>query len=209
MKAVVLMGGGIDSTTLLVWLKKNKPAIELTAFHVDYGQKAYESESGSVDYFCNKYDVPLEFMDCDLRFVANSAILRGTLLGKTQTENKLEGRNVILISLAATFARTIGADSIYLGFHKEPKEAPFPDATMHTVELMRDVLAYSYGQPPIAVVAPFSDLSRLEVFKKGLELDPEIETETFTCYEDEGEECGVCVHCQTKKEMLEQLKCVG
>src|SRR6266704_5001545 len=204
MSGVILLGGGIDSTSLLVWLRKLSPELPLNGFHVDYGQKAFAAEEKSNEYFCKKYAVLLKSTQMFLQNIAEASILRGALIGKTQQENKLEGRNIILIALAATYASTIGADKVFVGFHKEAEDAPFPDATWNTYECMGRVLTTSY-RPKIFLEAPFRHYSRLEVFKNGLTLDEEIATKTFTCYEGGEKECGVCVHCKNKTKMMEQI----
>lgn len=208
---VILMGGGIDSTSLLVWLRHSSPALSLSAFHVNYGQKAFWSESRAVDYFCKKYEVPVREMEVDLRSIASSSILKGHSTGVKQEDNKLEGRNIILIALAATWASKIGAEKVFVGFHKEPDNAPFPDATLQTYANMYIVLRTAY-RPELFLEAPFTKKTRLEVFKAGLLLDEEIETKSFTCYEEGEVECGVCTHCVTKAVMLKQLeaeRCAG
>lgn len=200
------MGGGLDSTALLLFLRdrfRREP--KLHALHVNYGQKAYLAEARSVEYFCQKYDVPVKTMNVDLRSIAHAAILYGSSVGVKQEENRLEGRNVVLISLAATYASTIGAGVVYVGFHNEPVDAPFPDATLDFLRIMMPVLAKAY-RPSLLLDAPFVAMSRLEVLRSGLRRDEEILTRSYTCYEEGYQECGRCVHCKTKQEMLAQLE---
>lgn len=205
MSGVILLGGGIDSTSLLVWLRKTSPELALSALHVNYGQKAFDSECHANYYFCTKYDVSLKHTRVQLGDIASSSILLGADMGREQIENRLEGRNITLISLAATYASTIGADRVFVGFHKEPTEAPFPDATFTAYANMYIVLRTAY-KPALFLEAPFIKKTRLEVFETGLLLDYEIATKTFTCYEGGIEECGVCVHCQTKAAMVAKIE---
>jgi 7-cyano-7-deazaguanine synthase len=204
MSGVILLSGGIDSTSLLVWLLRRHPDDILTALHIDYGQKAFDSEARANEYFCGKYGVPLKTIATDLRNIAFSNILQGSEVATKQEQNRLEGRNIILISLAATWASTTRATDIFIGYHKEPPNAPFPDATLAAYQNMDIVLRTAY-RPELHLLAPFAKLSRLEVFKTGLYRDNEIGTKTFTCYEGGVEECGECIHCSTKKQMLVEL----
>lgn len=205
MKIVMLTGGGIDSSVLLVWAKKQ---YDVHLLHVDYGQKALAGERASVEYFAKKYDVPIKTLNIELNRIASASIMRGKALGSMQVENKLEGRNVILLGLAATYAATIDAQQIQVGYHAEPENAPFPDATLETLKAMEAVIKVAYDSY-IEISAPFGGFTRDEIFKLGLELDPETITKSFTCYEGGRKECGMCVHCKTKKEILARLRGQG
>ena len=196
---VLLAGGGLDSTALMIWLAKQKKDIEV--MHVDYGQKAWYAERLAVEYFAGKYGFLVKHVACDLTQVGSAAILRDQPMATEHTENKLEGRNTILIGLALTYAASRGMDTVYVGFHKEPEDAPFPDATEKFLEKMYMVAQYGYN-PPMAVLAPFWNKTRLEVFQTGKYLDDEFVRRSFTCYEGRINECGQCTHCLTKKEMV-------
>jgi 7-cyano-7-deazaguanine synthase in queuosine biosynthesis len=95
---------------------------------------------------------------------------------------------------------------VYLGYHKEPKHAPFPDATSLARSRM-DLLLRTACRPPIEVVAPFEQMTREEILTLGLILNPSLPSETFTCYESElDRECGQCAHCKRKARMLKKVK---
>lgn len=196
---VLLAGGGLDSTALLCWLANERKDIEV--MHVDYGQKAWYAERTAVEYFAGKYDFLVKSVKCDLTQVGSAAILRDQPMATEHTANKLEGRNTILIGLALTYAASRGMDTVYVGFHKEPEDAPFPDAAEGFLYLMCEVANIGY-RPRMAVVAPFLHKTRLEVFKLGKTLDDEFVTRSRTCYEGRVGECGQCTHCQQKKEMV-------
>lgn len=206
---VLLIGGGLDSVTVLVELCQRGYRPDL--LHVDYGQKAAVKESQAIRYFANKYHVELHQMSIELSGIAEADILIGTPIGRMPTDNKLEGRNIILIGLAATLACTLGRRSVYVGYHKEPKEAPFPDATGATLTAMGEVLQTAYGTR-LELSAPLWDKSRTEILRHARSIDKEIETKAWTCYENGGQdgvECGKCTHCIQKKQMQEELACVA
>lgn len=198
---VLLAGGGLDSTALMIWLVKKN--VELEVMHVDYGQKAWYSEHLAVEYFANKYGLRTKSVRCDLRQVGHSSILSGFEIGKTQADNKLEGRNITLMSLAMTYASTIGFGKVFIGYHHEPETRPYPDATIEALGAMNQVAREAY-KPALVIEAPFWKKTRLSIFKLGKELDSEFERRSFTCYEGRVTECGQCVHCLQKKEMVRQ-----
>lgn len=196
---VLLAGGGLDSTALLCWLASQRKDIEV--MHVDYGQKAWYAELLAVQHFADKYDFLVKQVKCDLTQVGSSAILRDQPMATAHTDNKLEGRNVILIGLALTYAASRGMDTVFVGFHSEPEAAPFPDATKKFLDYMDTVAQFGYS-PPMQLLAPFFGHTRLEIFKLGKTLDDEFEKRSRTCYEGRIGECGQCTHCLQKKEMV-------
>lgn len=201
-KSVILMGGGIDSTALLLWLVNRYGPSDLVALHFNYDQLANYAEKQAVKYFCDKYKVQLKYVaGVPIPSIAHSAILRGFQPDK----NKLEGRNAIFVMMAATYAADIGADKIYLGYHAEPYDAPFPDATKDAVRGMQICICSAY-KPFIELWAPFEDKTRSEILKIGYDLDPEIITHAHTCYLPTRGGCGKCVHCKQREIMILNLK---
>lgn len=199
---VVLLGGGLDSSSLLVWLRR--AGVPLDALWVHYGQKAWRGEQAACEWVCRRYGVPLHTVTIELAGVASSAILGGAAVNTANDPslNKLEARNVVLVSLGAMLAANLGRQVVYVGYHVEPPDAPFPDATDAARAAMSAVMEVAC-RPPVRVVAPFSHLTREEILRAGLWVEPELAARTFTCYEGEGlEECGTCAHCLRKKEML-------
>lgn len=199
MSGVILLGGGLDSTALLLHLVKEKKQT-VTGFFVLYGQLADKLELKAINYWCDKLEVPVKVFNLPLGTIADSAILRN---GKPGT-NKLEGRNVILTMAAATYAATIGAEELYLGYHKEPENAPFPDATEEAAKAMQTVLDVAYKHR-IRLLAPFKHLSRTEIFRMGFALDEGIIDHTHTCYNAVEGGCGNCVHCRQRMTMINNL----
>jgi len=195
---VILLGGGLDSTSLLLHLKHERKS--LVAIFFDYGQLALEQELEAVRYWCRKLDVPVTVVPLGLSLIADCAILKGGTAGS----NKLEGRNCIFVLLAATYCTTIGGNELYLGYHQEPEDAPFPDATMVAVLKMQTLVNVAYHHP-MTILCPFSHLTRTEILRRGYYLDPEIVTHTHTCYRDVPGGCGDCVHCRQRQTMIDNL----
>ena len=205
MMNVILLGGGLDSTTLLAYLRADKK--DLVALNVDYGQKAVEGERKACDYFCEKYGIPMHFGSMHLGHFSNSSIMRGHI--GTREENRLELRNVALLSYASVLCASKGGGRIYLGLHKE-EDNLYPDAHIDWLNPMRVALSLALPESTgVDIITPFFSKSRLDIVMEAQEQDPEILTRSYTCYESpsiSGSECGVCVHCIAKKEMLGAIK---
>lgn len=205
-----LSGGGLDSITLFLYLLELGEKFEV--LHLNYGQKAFRGERAAVEYFCKKYAVALYQQESFFDLSSTHNIL---LTGEWPTEgdsaeainqNRLECRNLVLLSYAASLVTSKGGGTIYVAFHSEPAHAPFPDAGDPFRLAFNNMVRYATNFP-VEVVAPFRLLSRERVFDMGYRRDRDYLTRSFTCYESTVEtECGKCAHCLKKQSMLKGLK---
>jgi 7-cyano-7-deazaguanine synthase in queuosine biosynthesis len=204
-----LSGGGLDSISLFLYLKEI--GVEFEVLHVNYGQKAFRGERAAVEYFCAKYGVPMFQQGTFIDLFSTHNIL---LMGEWPTEgdsaeainkNRLECRNLMLLSYAASLVASKGGGGIYVAYHAEPEHAPFPDAGDPFRKAFNKMLTQATDFP-VEVLAPFRLLSREVVFDMGYRRDREYLQRSFTCYESAVEtECGKCAHCLKKQSMLKGL----
>lgn len=221
MRKAILLGGGIDSTVLLV--DQARRGHELHALWVDYGQKAAAGERAAVTHFCTKYGVPLTQMVIPLFVLVSSSILRGEApnpVGGRQFEDVastdcMEFRNGVLISLGLMFAAGRACDELLLGFHREPRgrdgDWVYPDASPPFARAMNEAAQSGMrGLAPVAVSTPFVDLERWEILRLGMDQDPDVPGRAFTCYEGrELQACGSCAHCVQLAANLERAACAA
>jgi 7-cyano-7-deazaguanine synthase len=198
---VLLYGGGIDSTTLLV--HQRKLGREMLALHVDYGQAAATLEWRAVNRFCKLYDVEARRVGITLPFRGTGALMTGTP-STDPAKNIVHARNVMLVGLAAMLVGATGGGNVLLGYHEEPPDAPFPDATEAARAALNAAVATSTGWK-VRVEAPFASKTRLEIARIAYALDPSILADAHTCYADVVGGCGACSHCVTRAEMLEHI----
>lgn len=208
---VFLLGGGLDSTALLIHEApslNNTKDEDLLGVFVDYGQKAAPAEYESATYFSDKYSADFALLHADLKF-SKSAIMQGSV-ARSAKYNVLSLRNPFLITLAASYATSVNPDLekvvLYVGFHDEPEDAPFPDALPGYLKSLANSLSIASGIS-IEIKAPFKHMSRIEILTQAFEEDEEILTHTHTCYEVEP--CGECLHCEEKEKMEEMLRPVN
>lgn len=203
--AVITMGGGIDSTALFVWLMHQRNLARgpsrLHPLFFSYGQRSSILELEAVKLFCAKFGMEPKVMEIDLGAIADSFLLQQGSPGS----NLLEGRNVIFGACAATYASTIGADAVLFGFHQEPADAPFPDATERAIDALNSVVAVTYKRP-VRFVAPFADLPRTQIALIGNTTFPGFLDMTHSCYLDVAGGCGHCVHCQQQEVIVDYVR---
>lgn len=201
---ILLYGGGVDSTTLLAYLA-NKGIKDLIVIHSDYGQKAFKQEEKALNYFCSKYSFKSVSPKMDLTFASSCSILKNN--SKSPSNNtKLELRNVILLSLASSYIASNTSDkvnTIYVGFHSEPKGKPYPDAVLYNVKGLEKVFKCCSGCN-IDIKAPFVNKTRFDIYKLSTVLDKEIINKSYTCYDYKP--CGKCPHCIMKKQIISMLE---
>lgn len=200
---LVIYGGGIDSTTLLAHYTKTHTGV--VALHFDYGQKAARLEKASGEHFCAIYGAEFKTIVFGESVLSGSDLLKGAIGdASTPVMNVVEGRNLLFISAAAAIASAMGIRELAVGFHLEPEGAPFPDASAAFLDAVNATLKAGMINHT-TVLAPFRNMSRLDIFKYADTLDPAIVKSAHTCYADVEGGCGVCSHCKTKAQLLQEM----
>ena len=202
-KAVLIFSGGLDSATLLhQMLAEKKFEISLLTFF--YGQK-HDREIQSAKYFAKKFGLFHEIVSLDFfPKIAKSALLKtgGEIPAGHYEDQKMRAtvvpnRNLILLSIAASFAISRGARDLFYGAHAGD-HAIYPDCRPIFVEKMRAVLAVC-DYEKINLRAPFLHLKKDEIVKIGAKLGVEFE-KTWTCYRGGKTPCGACGACVERAE---------
>ena len=207
MKAVVLLSGGIDSTTCVAMAVHDYGAENVKALCLSYGQK-HSKELESARKVAKHYGIQLieESVDC-FKF-SNCSLLEGRedidhesyaeqlakLGGEGTVSTYVPFRNGILLSIAVAYAYSIDADLVYYGAHADDAAGrAYPDCTPEFVDSMNNAIFWGTGKK-VKIVAPLLMLNKAEVVKLGLKLHAPYEL-TWSCYEGGEEPCGKCGTC--------------
>lgn len=206
MKYIVLYGGGLDSSAVALYCANSYSPEDVTLLHVDYGQKAMQAERKAMRWFASKYGFKTYEGEMNFGF-SGAHIMKGTPLGKVAETNRLELRNLVLISYAASYAASVidanDSVTILLGFHIEPEGAAFPDArTTYLAHLESSINKAT--EIEIFLETPFEYKTRLMVLQEWGPYDADLFTHSHTCYEQVA--CGQCTHCVEKDSMIKQLE---
>ncbi len=206
-KAVILLSGGVDSTTLLYQVRKSW---DVYALSFDYGQK-HSKELTAATLTCLKLKVPHKIIDLTvLGEIAPSALTRDNLNipeGHYEDENMkmtvVPNRNGVLLNLCASYAIGVGADTIFYGAHGGD-HAIYPDCRPEFVESTQKALSLCDWNP-IRLEVPFLLANKAQIVNTGLKLGVDYAL-TWTCYKGKDKACGKCGSCQ---ERLEAFKMNG
>lgn len=206
-KAIVLLSGGLDSTTCLAQAKAD--GFDCYTLGFCYGQKHhYEIENAK--HIASKYGViQHQIIDVPLQMWGGSALNDPSLEVKDYdgAENipttYVPARNTIFLSLALSYAEVIGANDIYIGINAVDY-SHYPDCRpeyLRAFEAMAN-LATKAGVEGrnLNIHAPLLLLSKAEIIKKGIALNVDY-AETVTCYraDNDGNACGRCDACTFRR----------
>ena len=205
-RAMLLLSGGIDSTTLLAKLSSENYEVVAVSFH--YGQK-HGIELNYAKKNAQKYGVKChQIIELDKIFFNSSALVNQEIDITTYENDELpEGqvnayvpfRNLLFISTALSLAESMKINEVYLAFNSDDN-ANFWDCRFDFVEKIN---AIATSNTSIQIKTPFINLSKTEVVKLARRLNVDLNN-TITCYQpNEATECGVCLSCLTKQKAIE------
>ena len=215
-KAVVLLSGGLDSTTVAAIARSQGYALFALSFR--YGQRhAVELEAAA--RVANSLGVTEHLvMDMDLRKIGGSALTDSIDVPKGRREGVKENeipvtyvpaRNTIFLSYALAWAEVLGAWDIFVGVNAVDYSG-YPDCRpefMAAFERMAN-LATKAGVTTgrrIRIRTPIIGMTKAEIIKTGLKLGVDYRL-THSCYDPtpNGKACTLCDSCLLRKKGFEE-----
>ncbi|WET51032.1 7-cyano-7-deazaguanine synthase [Chryseobacterium indologenes] len=203
-EGVILVSGGLDSTTLCYLFIKNN--IKFTPLIINYGQHCFDTELQSLKVVLpEKHLNDLEIIDIsDIYKFSNSKFIKPANLWEdniTADDLYIPYRNVLLLTAAASFARTLNYNFVYSAFinSNHAKEIDCSNEFFNNLES----LLSEYGS--VKIEMPFRNLSKFEVAKLGIELNAPI-GKTFSCQASPIIPCGACPNCVDRLDALKKIK---
>ena len=198
MKTLVLLSGGVDSSTALHWAHREHTVVGALAFH--YGSNHAEQELACARHQAAQLGIPLH--EVDLRSISRhltSALLSGAEAiptGDYEEENMRQTvvpfRNGIFLAIAAGIAESQGAETVVIAAHSGD-HALYPDCREEFMQAMGQAIA-SGTYAGIGILRPFIDMSKDEIVALGAELGVDF-SHTYSCYCGGKQHCGRCGTC--------------
>lgn len=210
-KAVVLVSGGLDSTTVLAMARARGFACYTLSF--DYGQRHRAELAAAERVSAALGDVEHKVVTLNLDSIGGSAL---TDLSIAVPEQETEGipvtyvpaRNTVFLSIALGWAEVLGAQDIFIGVNAVDYSG-YPDCRPQFIAAFEDManLATREGVQgrKISVHAPLIDLGKGDIIRAGLDLGVDYAL-TVSCYQAtaEGLACGRCDSCRLRRAGFEQ-----
>jgi len=201
MKAVCLLSGGMDSSTLAY--KARAMGYDIIALHLRYGQPTEEKEYECARRIAATLDAE-EFLTVSLdylRQIGGSSLTDDTLtIGDHAEEDEgipntyVPFRNANLIAIATSLAEARGAEAIFIGVQSSDY-AGYPDCRPAFIEAFQRVIDTGTADGThIRLMTPFVQMSKTEILKEGFALGVPYE-DTWSCYRSGAPACGTCDSC--------------
>lgn len=205
--AVVLLSGGLDSTTLLAMAREEGYGLYALTFR--YGQRHHQ-ELAAAKKVTEAFPVrEHRVVEIDLRAFGGSALTDNIDVPKTGTLSAdipvtyVPARNTIFLSYALAWAEVLGIGDIFIGVNAVDYSG-YPDCRPEFIaayEKMANLAtkAAVEGKTPISIWTPLMYLSKGEIIRKGLSLGVDYGL-THTCYDPapDGLACGFCDSCRLR-----------
>ena len=204
-KAVILLSGGLDSTTCLA-IAKNQ-GFELYALTFNYGQR-HDFELKSAQKIVDQYQVKNHsVVDIDLAQFGGSALTDEIDVPKDRSESEMTdipltyvpARNTVFLSLALAWAETLNAFDIFIGVNALDYSG-YPDCRPEYIAAFEKTanLATKAGisGASFKIHTPLINMKKSEIILNGLQLGVDYGL-TSSCYDPlkDGVPCGHCDAC--------------
>ena len=205
-KAVVLLSGGMDSTTVLAMARAQ--GYICYALSVNYGQR-HHAELAAAKHAAHTLGVQQhKLVNIDLTGFGGSALTDQNIAVAQQPTKGIPStyvpaRNTIMLSLALAWAEVLQSQDIFIGVNAVDYSG-YPDCRPDYIEAFERMANFATKAAvegrSLKVHAPLLNLSKAEIIRQGHSLGVDFTT-TVSCYQaDElGRACGVCDACRLRK----------
>ncbi len=213
-KAVILLSGGLDSSTTLA-IAKNE-GFDCYALTVVYGQR-HMAEINAAKKIARHLNVAEHrIIDINLAEIVTSALTDTT--AEIPQDRPLEqigahgdvpstyvpARNLVFLSIAGAWAESIGASDIFIGVNVLDYSG-YPDCRPEFISAFETALNTGTREGGFKVHAPLISMSKAEIIRTGTQLGLDYSL-TVSCYAatEDGKACGKCDACQLRKKGFEE-----
>lgn len=204
-RAVVLLSGGLDSSTVLA-IARSKGR-EVLALTVDYGQR-HRREIGAAKAVAKRLGAKEHrVLRVDLAQFGGSALTdRSVAVPTGRTEEQIgrgipptyvPARNTVLLSLGLAYAEAASADEVYIAANYLDSSG-YPDCRPEFFALFREVARVGTKRGaegrPVRIHTPLIRMTKADIVRTGAKLGVPFEL-TWSCYRGGAKACGACDSC--------------
>ena len=206
-KAVILLSGGLDSTTVLAIAKEQN--YDCYALSFDYGQKQRSELESSIAIAKKSNVIEHRIMKISLNDIGGSALTDNDISVPKFSDSDdipityVPARNTIFLSFALAWAEVVDCQTIFIGVNALDYSG-YPDCRPEFIEAFETMANLATKQSveggKIQIKTPLINMTKAEIIKKGLSLGVDY-SETTSCYDANslGEACGECDACVLRK----------
>lgn len=212
--AVVLLSGGLDSTTVLAIAQNRGFACHTLAF--DYGQRHRNELDASTLIATTMHAASHRIFKLDIAQFGGSALTDNSIpVPKDRDESNMDdipityvpARNLVFLSIAMSYAETLNATDLFIGvnaidYSGYPDCRPaFIDSFTQTANLATKIGVETNA---IKVHTPLLELTKAQIIQHGTQLGVDY-ARTHSCYDpdESGAACGRCDSCVLRRSGFE------
>jgi len=207
-KAIILLSGGIDSTTTLYYAKNR--GFRCFALIFDYGQR-HRKEVIRASRIARLSGTPYQIIKIKLPWKGSSLLDRKMKIPSRKKISKndipstyVPGRNTIFLSFAASYAEAIGAKSIFIGANAVDFSG-YPDCRPEYYDAWQRLIKRGTKVRDIKVVTPLISMTKAQIIRLGLKLNAPLHL-TWSCYAGGTKPCGRCDSCRIRDNAFKKLR---
>ncbi len=197
---IILLSGGIDSTTLL-WEYARDIAL---AVSFEYGSKHNMREIACAMKQCEQLAIEhivisLDFMN---KYFRSDLLISGgdVKLGEYDADNMsstvVPFRNGIMLAIIAGLAESRGYKRLYIANHGGDHFI-YPDCRPEFIDGITNAIKAGTTNA-VEVVAPYTLMKKTDIIKRGAKIGVDYEN-TYSCYQGKDLHCGACGTCKERK----------
>jgi len=203
-KAVILLSGGLDSTTTLYYALDK--GYKCYALIFDYGQRHRKevrravavARLESVVYYVMRVKLPWKGSSL-LGSMGKGQVPSGRSLSQIKKgipSTYVPARNTIFLSFALSYAEAIGAGAIFIGANAIDFSG-YPDCRPDYYKAFQKVIKKGTKKQKIKVLTPLINMTKAQIIKLAMQLKVPLDR-TWSCYAGGKEPCGVCDSCKLR-----------
>lgn len=192
-KIVLAYSGGADSTVLLHMAAKQFDEVYTLGF--DYGQRHKREFDAAIQQFIdvyNKHNVVVNHRVVDVRYIQALAPVSSLtnleipnpdiskMAGDAQPTSYVPFRNMMFLSICASYAESIGANTVWYGATGVDSMAGYWDADKNFIDSVNKLVGLN-RKHKISIEAPLIDMNKADIVHKGVEIGVDF-GKTWTCY---------------------------
>jgi len=207
--AVVLLSGGLDSTTTLYYALDKGYKCQALIF--DYGQR-HRKELRSAVAVAQGVSVVYHVLRIKLPWKGSALLDSRTplptsrapkIIGHGIPSTYVPARNTIFLSFALSFAEATGAQAIFIGANAIDFSG-YPDCRPAYYRAFQKVIEQGTKAKKIRIITPLIKLTKEQIIRLGRKLGAPLE-QTWSCYAGGKEPCGVCDSCLLRQKGFEAV----
>src|SRR3954453_12557141 len=210
--AIVLLSGGLDSTTCLA-IAKHDGFAPLYTMAFAYGQR-HRHELTAAETISKQFGAAEHrVIKIDLRQFGGSALTSDIAVPKDRDESQMSAdipityvpaRHTIFLSYALAWAEVLDCDHVFIGVNALDYSG-YPDCRPEFIESFQQTARLGTTRSDFTIHAPLVHLTKAQIIRRGVELGVDYSM-THSCYDpdSQGRACGRCDSCLLRKKGFEE-----